>query len=153
MSAISRPAPIAEPLMAAMTGLSRSSRARTIRCTPSQTKRFMSHDLSLPSAMSFMSPPEQKVSPFPVTMMTLAASSVLAASRYSRQRRIISGLNAFFTSGLLSVMKAILSLISYRTCFSSMAITVLFLKCYFRAVIQQLSRIALRFYLLIGTTE
>ena len=106
MIAISIPAPIAAPLIAAITGLSRSSSVNTIRWTPSHKNLFISHDLSFPSAISRISPPEQNVSPFPVTTIALTLSSAFAFSRHSRHNFIISGLNAFFALGLFSVITA-----------------------------------------------
>jgi hypothetical protein len=103
---------MAAPLMAAMTGLSRSSMVRAMRCTPSQRNLFISQDWSFPSAMSRMSPPEQKVSPFPVTTMTRTAASSLAFSRYSRQSWIISALKAFLTSGRFKVRRTMFPEIS-----------------------------------------
>src|SRR5215472_17471169 len=115
MSARSRPAPVAAPLMAAMTGLSSASSASGILCTWPSSSVLRSIGVRSPRfCISPMSPPLQNALPAPVTITTETVSLLLHSTSASAQASIISQVKAFMRSGRLSVMVAIPSAISKR---------------------------------------
>src|SRR5690348_1405333 len=108
MSARSRPAPVAAPLIAAITGLSSASIASGTLCTCSSSSRLRSSGVRSPRFLiSPMSPPLQKALPAPVMITTETASFVRHSVNAAAQASSISQVKAFMRSGRLSVIVAI----------------------------------------------
>ena len=107
MSAMSMPAPVATPLTAAITGLSRSSSASGMRSMRWNSSLLRCSGVwSRRSPISTMSPPLQKALPVPVTITTFTASSVRQRSSAAVHASIISKVKAFIRSGRSSTMRA-----------------------------------------------
>jgi hypothetical protein len=66
----------------------------------------MSQEVYLPSAISLTFPPALKAPPSPVKMMTFTSGSALDSFSAWQMLSIISGVKAFFVSGLFMEIEA-----------------------------------------------